>query len=134
MRVSKRLRVPDRLVRGYWPAEGAEPDPRWSLANERTMLAYTRTALGFVVTGLAVAGSHRVADAPLWLAAVGIPIIAIGAMFGFSGRHRFAKTQRAMRMGEPLPPPTSALLLPLGIGVVGFIGTIVAIIYFLNPF
>ena len=63
----------------WWPAEGEEPDPRWSLANERTLLAYSRTALALVVAGLAIAGSHRVADLPVWVAVLGLPAIALGA-------------------------------------------------------
>ena len=55
----------------WWPTEGDEPDPRWTLANERTLLAYERTALGLLVAGLAVAGSRAVADAPPWLSAMG---------------------------------------------------------------
>jgi putative membrane protein len=34
--------------------EGTEPDPRFSFANERTFLAWSRTALALVVAGLAV--------------------------------------------------------------------------------
>ncbi|HET8988949.1 MAG TPA: DUF202 domain-containing protein, partial [Humibacillus sp.] len=33
---------------------GEDPDPRFSLANERTFLAWVRTSLAFVAAGLAV--------------------------------------------------------------------------------
>ena len=34
--------------------EGTEPDPRFTFANERTFLAWSRTALALVVAGLGV--------------------------------------------------------------------------------
>jgi putative membrane protein len=61
-----------------WPAEGDKPDPRWSLANERTVLAYSRTALAFLVAGLALAGSRDFAQTPWWFAALGIPLTVFG--------------------------------------------------------
>jgi putative membrane protein len=35
-------------------AGGTEPDPRFTFANERTFLAWSRTALALVVAGLGV--------------------------------------------------------------------------------
>ena len=35
-------------------SEGTEPDPRFTFANERTFLAWSRTALALVVAGLGV--------------------------------------------------------------------------------
>ena len=110
----------------WWPAEGQEPDPRWSLANERTVLAYSRTALAFVVSGLAVAGSRRIADTPWWLAMLGIPLLLVGAGVGMAGRRRFLQAQRAMRTGEPLGPPVVAALLPVLIAVIAAIGCVLA--------
>ncbi|MGA9597271.1 MAG: DUF202 domain-containing protein, partial [Acidimicrobiia bacterium] len=43
-------RFPARVYR-----QGVEPDPRFSLANERTFLAWIRTGLAFVAGGVAVA-------------------------------------------------------------------------------
>lgn len=103
---------------GWWPVDGDEPDPRWSLANERTLLAYNRTALALVVAGLAVSGSHAVADAPAWLAAVGLPMIVLGAVLAYTSRGRFLEAQRAMRVGDPLPAPSAAAFLPHGITVI----------------
>ena len=116
----------------WWPTEGDEPDPRWSLANERTFLAYERTALGLVVAGFAVAGSHAFADTPAWLAIIGLPLIILGGAVGLEGRTRFLAAQRAMRAGEPLHAPRTATFLPWGIAVVAAIGLVLAVVQMLD--
>ncbi len=45
---------------------GSEPDPRFTFANERTFLAWIRTALGFLAAGVAIAAVARLAG-PLGL-------------------------------------------------------------------
>lgn len=102
----------------WWPTEGDEPDPRWSLANERTLLAYQRTAMALLVAGLAVAGARSAADVPIWFAALGLPLVVLGGVVALEGRKRFLDAQRAMRTGAPLPPPRITRLLPYGIAVV----------------
>lgn len=99
----------------WWPTEGDEPDPRWSLANERTLLAYSRTSLAFLIAGLAVAGSRQVADTSLWFASMGVPLVLLGAVVAWAGRRRFLSAQLAMRTGEPLEAPVVAALLPITI-------------------
>lgn len=118
------------LTRGHWwDDEGDEPDPRWSLANERTFLAYNRTALALVVAGLAVSGSRAAAtNAPLWLAVLGIPLLALGAYVAVMGRQRMIDAQRAMRMGEPMPRPPVRAVLTYGIVGVAAIAIVSAAI------
>ena len=113
---------------GWWPTDGDEPDPRWSLANERTLLAYCRTALAFIVAGLAVAGSRPIADTSFWFAALGLPLILVGATVAVGGGQRFIAAQRAMRIGAPLGAPVVAAVLPLAIGVIAVVASITATI------
>ncbi len=112
----------------WWPTGGEEPDPRWTLANERTLLAYERTALGLLVAGLAVAGSRAVAEAPLWFSAIGLPLILLAAAVGLEGRRRFVSAQRAMRTGQSLGAPAVAAFLPWGIAVVAAVGLVAALV------
>ena len=44
---------------GAEPEDGTEPDARFTFANERTFLAWSRTALALVVAGLAIAGGEE---------------------------------------------------------------------------
>lgn len=112
----------------WWPTTGDEPDPRWTLANERTLLAYERTALGLLVSGFAMAGSRAVADVPLWFSAMGLPLIVLSAAVALEGRRRFVRTQRAMRTGQPLDAPAVAAFLPLGIATVAAIAVVAALV------
>jgi putative membrane protein len=107
---------------------GEEPDPRWTLANERTLLAYERTALGLFVAGLAVIGSRAVADAPRWLSAMGLPSIVLGAAVALEGRRRFVGAQRAMRTGDPLEAPAVAAFLPWSIAAVATVSVVAALV------
>ncbi len=107
---------------------GGEPDPRWSLANERTLLAYERTAVGLLIGGLAVAGGLAIADAPVWLSVMGFPLLLLGAAVALEGRRRFLTTQRAMRTGELLEPPAVLGFLPWGITVVAAAGVVAALV------
>ena len=85
-----------------------------------------RTALSLFVAGLAVAGTQPVTHAPVWLAALGLPLIALAAAVALWGRRRFFATQQAMRLGHPLTVPTSAVVLPVGIAVVAVVGLALA--------
>lgn len=112
---------------GWWPTEGDEPDPRWSLANERTLLAYNRTGLSFLVAGLAVAGSRGVADTSVVFALMGVPLILVAGAVAWAGRTRFLFAQKAMRLGEPLEAPVIAAYLPVAVVVIAAVAGVVAL-------
>ena len=116
----------DRRPPAWWPVEGDEPDPRWSLANERTLLAYNRTALAFLVAGLAVAGSRDAADTSVVFALMGIPLLVLSGAIAWAGRRRFLSAQRAMRMHEPFAAPVVAAWLPVATALVAAACVVVA--------
>lgn len=106
----------------WWPTEGERPDYRFSLANERTLLAYTRTALAAVVAGAALVGAPLVAGGPAWVALVGVVPIVLGAVVAGAARRRYLATERAMRTGAPLPPPLLAVRLATGVALGALVG------------
>ena len=81
----------------------AEPDYRFTLANERTFLAYVRTALALDGAALAVVqfltklGTAQQRDA----AAVGLVLCGLGTVV--AGFWRWRSVQVAMRRSAPLP-------------------------------
>ncbi|MEC3973666.1 YidH family protein [Amycolatopsis sp. H20-H5] len=80
---------------------GAEPDYRFTLANERTVLAWLRTALGLLAGGVAV---HQLAplsgNAGTVLAGL---CVVLAATLAATAYPRWRRVQMAMRAGEPLP-------------------------------
>lgn len=106
----------------WWPAEGTPPDERFTLANERTLLAYTRTALAGVVTGAAVIGAPLLTGGPPWLALVGVVPVVGGAIVAVAARRRFLANELAMRTGRPLPAPVLAVRLTTAVAVTALVG------------
>jgi len=77
-------------------------DYRWILANERTFLAWMRTALGVVAGGVALNQFVTIQHATHLVAALSIVIIAFGAVIALIGAGRWIRTDSAMYSGRPL--------------------------------
>lgn len=93
---------------------GQEPDARFTLANERTFLAWIRTALALLAGAVALELLGLELNAQLRLAASLLLVIAgvVTPLFAWLG---WARTERALRLGHPLP---SSILGPiLGVAV-----------------
>ncbi|POM24599.1 Inner membrane protein YidH [Actinomadura rubteroloni] len=95
-------------------AEGEDPDPRFTLANERTFLAWIRTALALIAGGIGLAVSgDLVADPLRTVLAVGCS--ATGALAALLAFRRWLTTERALRRAETLPPPALAPFMSYGL-------------------
>ncbi|MFE6611407.1 YidH family protein [Amycolatopsis sp. NPDC057786] len=92
---------------------GTEPDYRFTLANERTFLAWLRTALGLLAGGVAV---HQLVPDPSALSTVlaGLCVL-LAAVVAASAYPRWRQVQSAMRAGRPLPKSGMLVLLTAGI-------------------
>jgi putative membrane protein len=107
-----------------WPASvyesGDEPDPRFSLANERTFLAYIRTALALLAAAAVVdALNLPVGDTAQRVAAVTLALTAVAcAVQAWRG---WADTERALRHHRPLPSPAAAAPLAAGVTTVAVV-------------
>jgi putative membrane protein len=107
-------------------ARDDEPDVRFTYANERTFLAWNRTALALIATGVAatqllprlsVSGGRRL---------LGLPLIALGAVVAAESYRHWRANQRAMKRGEPLPASSMPIVLTVGIVVVGLMAVVVS--------
>jgi putative membrane protein len=94
---------------------GTEPDPRFSYANERTFLAWCRTALALMTAGLAITQLLPGFDLPGGRRLVGLPLIAAGVVLATGSLVQWVRSERAMRLGQPLP---RSPLVPAVAGVV----------------
>ena len=96
-----------------------DPDYRFTLANERTFLAWLRTALALLAAGVAVVqllpefgieGARRT---------VGVVSVALGIAVAVAAIRRWRVVQHAMERAEPLPPSRMPLLLGAALAVLG---------------
>jgi putative membrane protein len=76
-----------------------EPDYRFTLANERTFLAYERTAIGLVAASVAVLQIFEGWEHTL----LGMVLLFAGLAASLGGYLRFRRVDAAIRAGEPLP-------------------------------
>ena len=90
-----------------------DPDYRFTLANERTFLAYVRTALGLDAAGLAATAFLNPSATHLRLT-IALVLVGLGSVVAVLGYRRWAATERAMRRGLPLPPLRLPLVLAAG--------------------
>ncbi|ORA59494.1 YidH family protein [Mycobacteroides franklinii] len=94
----------------------AEPDYRFTLANERTYLAWVRTSLALIASGVALMQFVPEFWIPGARHVVSIVLVITGGLLAMAAAGRRRRVQEAMRRDMALPPshmPTflSALLL-----------------------
>lgn len=91
-------------------AHGEEPDPRFTLANERTFLAWIRTALAFLAGGIALEAFAADVFADPYRTVISVLTIAVGLLISLGAAARWLNVERSMRRRRPLPMP---LIIPL---------------------
>jgi putative membrane protein len=96
----------------------SEPDYRFTLANERTFLSYTRTAIALDGSGLAVVQFLTKVGTHEGRLLVGIVLVVGGLATALAGYYRWRSVQKAMRRDQPLPssyaPAILTLILAIG--------------------
>jgi putative membrane protein len=106
---------------------GEHPDYRFTLANERTFLAWIRTALALVAGGVAVvqfvpefslAGGRRV---------LGIPLILLAIIVSAASYLRWQRNELALRLNQPLPASRLPWLVAIGLVLVGGLALVLVI-------
>jgi putative membrane protein len=109
--------------------EGTEPDPRYTFANERTFLAWSRTALALVVAGLGVVQLLPPFPGVPWGRHVlGVPLIVFGAVVAVTAYLEWVRNQRAMRLRQPLPQSVMPKLLAVVVAALAVISGVVVLV------
>lgn len=106
---------------------GSDPDPRFTMANERTYLAWIRTSLGLVAAGLAVVEFLRSSSDTARLV-IAVPLLVLGAVTALSSYGEWQRKERAMRLGESLPTSRLPRMLGLAVGIVAILAAALAVI------
>ena len=105
-------------------ADGADPDPRFSLANERTFLAWIRTGLGLIALGVGVAtfvSTQMVRGLSLLVAA---GLVLLGGLICAAAWFRWLRVERSMRLGQGIPPSRLAPFVAFGMAILAVLSVI----------
>ncbi|WP_427005239.1 YidH family protein [Pseudarthrobacter sp. H2] len=93
---------------------GTEPDPRFTLANERTFLAWIRTSLALMAGGIGVEAFTSDVFLPEIRKTVAVSLLLMALLVGGGSFFRWLNVERAMRHVSPLPLPLIAPILSSG--------------------
>ena len=119
MTLRERLLPPD--PRGV----GDEPDYRFTLANERTFLAWIRTALALAAGGLAAVGLlEDFAGGEV----LGIGLLALSFATAASAYRRWALNERSMRLKAPLPTSRLPMMMAIGTAAVAIVAAVMLVV------
>lgn len=110
-------------------AKESEPDARFTFANERTFLAWSRTSLALVVAGLAVVQLLPPFPGIPWGRHVlGTPLILLGAAVSVISYREWRASQLALRRGAPLPSSSLPRFLAATIAGIALLAAVLALL------
>ncbi|WP_454788555.1 YidH family protein [Mycolicibacterium lutetiense] len=104
-----------------------EPDYRFTLANERTFLAWQRTSLGLLAASVAVVQFMPELTVPGLRHILGATVGVMAILTAVAGQRRWAMVDRAMRHDEPLPRAAAPTYLTAGLAMMGLAAVVLAI-------
>lgn len=104
---------------------GDEPDYRFTLANERTFLAWIRTALALAAGGLAAVS---LLDEVTMGETLGVLLLSLSFVTAASAYRRWALNERSMRLNEPLPTSRLPMLMAIGTAIVAVMAAIILVV------
>ena len=88
------------------------PDARFTLANERTLLAYQRSAIGLMAAAIAVA--HFFGD-EVSVLILALALLATAAFAAVGGYARYRQVDAALRKGRTISSGSAAHLVSLAV-------------------
>ncbi|MBC7272664.1 MULTISPECIES: YidH family protein [Streptomyces] len=107
--------------------EGETPDYRFSLANERTFLAWLRTSLALIGGGFAV--DQFLPDLNRgWRIGLALALLASGVLCALRAVNHWLRCERAMRRGEDLPVSRFPALLSVVVAVVALAMVVIVLV------
>lgn len=100
-----------------WRKTGSTPDYRFTLANERTFLAWVRTSLALIAGALAIDQlAPNIAPGPVRIA-ICVVLAVLGAGLAALAYHRWGRMEAAMRNNRELPYSGLMLVMTVGVAV-----------------
>jgi putative membrane protein len=98
-------------------SQGTDPDPRFTLANERTFLTWITTSLGMLGVGLAI--GTIIPNESLLIDVLALLWIAMAAILAVRAMIRWFRLEQAMRLGRGLPLSSSIPIVAISLAVLG---------------
>lgn len=105
-----------------------QADVQLSFANERTFLAWERTALGLITAGLAITQLLPSFDFPGGRRLIGLPLIALGVLIAAMSYWEWRRNQAAIRDDRPLPTSFLPVVVAIVVSVVALFGFVLVIV------
>lgn len=100
-----------------WWSQGKTPDYRFSLANERTFLAWIRTALAFLAGAVGI-DQFTVHLDPLVRQGLALLLVVCAALLGGLAYRRWVSNEKAMRQKNDMPYTPMLLIVTLFITLI----------------
>jgi putative membrane protein len=121
---------PWHRIRTRWPplrSVGTDPDYRFSLANERTFLAWIRTALALLAGGVAAVQLVPAFKFHGGRLILGVTLVVLSIMVAAGSYYRWMANERAMRLGQSLQPSLVPRLLAAGLTLIALLALLMVI-------
>ncbi|MGC4155083.1 MAG: DUF202 domain-containing protein [Propionicimonas sp.] len=93
---------------------GTEPDPRFSLANERTFLAWIRTSLALLAVGIGIE-ALALPIQPVLRFTAGLIFVLLSLIAVVHAWVSWRRDERALRAGGVLPGPSTGMVIVGGV-------------------
>jgi putative membrane protein len=106
--------VTDRRFPRSVYGSGEEPDPRFSLANERTFLAWIRTSLALLAVGIAIE-ALQLDIQPVFRFIAAVIFVVLAVVAAVHAWLSWARTERAMRNSRALPGLSTGPIIVVGV-------------------
>ena len=104
---------------------GSEPDYRFTLANERTYLAWIRTALALAAGGL---GTITVIDTFYGQELMGLLLLGLSFITAATSYRRWSANERSIRLERPLPPSILPQVMTIGTALVAIAASVLVLV------
>jgi len=112
-----------------WRQSGEEPDYRFTLANERTFLAWVRTALALLAGGVLLEQFATRLEPRIAIVALAIGLAILSSILCTVAYVRWRANEIAMRHARPLP---TSIVIPMLAAIAAFASGIIAVIELLR--